>query len=82
MSEYIITKRTECETCRGTGIMFGEDAVDACPKCGGASYREILMDADKWLLSRLAKLVWDERWGEHTGTTKEMGNPRFEGGEG
>lgn len=78
MSEYIITKRTECDMCHGKPMhRFG--APLTCLECMGAGYTEqCVADADEWLLSRLAKLRWDEKWDEYSGTTKEMTNPRFE----
>lgn len=88
MSEYIITKRTECDTCHGEQqYIYSKDAPDtkfalACSDCNGFGQIATAIDADEWLLDRLAKLRWNEKWGEHTGTTKEMSNPRFEGGEG
>ena len=52
---YIITKRTECEY-NDTACLSGR-----CARCvGGIS--EVKVDADEWLLSRLAKLRWNPRF--------------------
>ena len=86
IDKYIITKWTECDTCHGEQhYIYSKDDPDTkftvtCPACNGFGQRVTEMDADEWLLDRLAKLRWNEGWDDST--IREMGNPRFEGGEG
>lgn len=53
MSEYIITKRTECERCSG-GLRKGME--HGCLTCEGSRVVEYPVDADEWLLDRLKAL--------------------------
>ena len=55
---YIITKRTECDRCNGTGWAN----LDRCPKCDRKGFTETYHDFDEVLLSRLAKLRWNPRF--------------------
>lgn len=81
MSEYIITKRTECDRCLG-GRRKGFER--GCLACDGEGVLEYPIDADEWLLSRLAKLRWDGERDKNTCMRSEMQmeNPRFDGDEG
>lgn len=68
MSEYIITKRTECEECHGEPqYVYARANPDvqipiSCYYCNGIGHVHTLKDADEWLLSRLAKLRWNPRF--------------------
>lgn len=75
MSEYIITKWTECGWCHKTAY-----SLVTCRHCNDTGYAGTVVDADEWLLDRLAKLRWDAPLPgyDEVVETKEMTNPRFE----
>lgn len=84
---YIITKRTECEKCHGEPQYVYARAnppvqiPSSCYYCDGTGHVHTLIDADEWLLSRLAHLRWTDMGGILGPATKEMENPRFDGME-
>lgn len=71
MSEYIIYRKTPC-------ILHG--LIDCNGTMGCLGYEVVPVDADEWLLDRLAKLRWDAPLPgyDEIVETKEMTNPRFE----
>ena len=70
---YIITKRTKCDRCNGTGWAN----LDRCPKCDRKGFTETYHDFDEVLLSRLAKLVWEEPVPEGGTEVRDMRNPKY-----
>lgn len=80
---YIITKRTECEKCYGKGYYLQgyEDMGTDCPDCDCKGFTDTYHDFDEALLSRLAKLRWDETVMENITREKRLENPRFDGDE-
>lgn len=88
MSEYRIMEKVVCEHCHGEPQyenILGSPPIKVrrpCISCQDRGFHLMAtLDADEWLLSRLAKLRWNEAVRDNITREKLMENPRFDGME-